>query len=70
MKRFAVFLLAAGLFYLASGFYVVRGNEKAAVRLFGRACGVPTADCNSKRAVCTTHSPGLFRKSPEQTPDG
>ena len=41
MKRFAVFLLAAGLFYLASGFYVVRGNEKAAVRLFGRAARRP-----------------------------
>jgi len=41
MKRFACLLLAAGLLYLASGLYVVRGNEKAAVRLFGRAARRP-----------------------------
>jgi membrane protease subunit HflK len=41
MKRLACFLLAASLLYLASGIYVVRGNEKAAVRLFGRAARRP-----------------------------
>ncbi len=32
-------LLAAVLLYLATGFYVVRGNEKAVVRRFGRYTG-------------------------------
>lgn len=41
MKRFAVFVLSAAALYLAAGFYVVRGNEKAAVRLFGRAARYP-----------------------------
>ncbi len=36
MKRGSLLLLAACLLYLAAGLYVVRGNEKAAVRLFGR----------------------------------
>jgi modulator of FtsH protease HflK len=41
VKRVALFLLAAFAIYLAAGFYVVRGNEKAAVRLFGRALRTP-----------------------------
>ncbi|HUE16627.1 MAG TPA: protease modulator HflK [Planctomycetaceae bacterium] len=41
MKRTALFLLAAGAVYLAAGFYVVRGNERAALRLFGRAVRTP-----------------------------
>jgi membrane protease subunit HflK len=41
VKRIALFFLAAGALYLAAGFYVVRGNEKAAVRLFGRAVRTP-----------------------------
>jgi membrane protease subunit HflK len=41
VKRFGLFLLAACAVYLAAGFYVVRGNEKAAVRLFGRAVRTP-----------------------------
>jgi modulator of FtsH protease HflK len=36
VKRGSLLLLAACLLYLAGGFYIVRGNEKAAVRLFGR----------------------------------
>jgi membrane protease subunit HflK len=36
VKRLALFLLAAAAVYLAAGFYVVRGNEKVAVRRFGR----------------------------------
>ncbi len=41
MKRFGLFLLAACAVYLAAGIYVVRGNEKAAVRVFGRAVRTP-----------------------------
>jgi modulator of FtsH protease HflK len=41
VKRLALFLLAASACYLATGFYIVRGNEKAAVRRFGRAVRTP-----------------------------
>ncbi len=41
MKRVTLFLVAACALYLAAGFYIVRGNEKAAVRLFGRAVRTP-----------------------------
>jgi modulator of FtsH protease HflK len=41
VKRVYLFLLAACALYMAAGFYVVRGNEKAAVRRFGRAARNP-----------------------------
>ncbi len=41
MRRFALCVLAACAAYLASGFYIVRGNEKVAVRRFGRAVRAP-----------------------------
>jgi membrane protease subunit HflK len=44
MRRFAVLLLAVCLLYVVSGLYVVRGNEKAAVRLFGRAARRPDGE--------------------------
>jgi membrane protease subunit HflK len=37
MKRVVVTLFAVSAIYVSTGFYVVRGNEKAAVRRFGRA---------------------------------
>jgi membrane protease subunit HflK len=41
MKQAIVLLLAACALYVAAGFYVVRGNEKAAVRIFGCAKRTP-----------------------------
>jgi membrane protease subunit HflK len=41
VKRLGLFLLAALALYLAAGLYVVRGNEKAAVRRFGRTVQTP-----------------------------
>ncbi|HTI51014.1 MAG TPA: protease modulator HflK, partial [Planctomycetaceae bacterium] len=37
MKRFCFWCLSLAAIYLASGLYVVRGNEQALVRRFGRA---------------------------------
>src|SRR5690606_23713101 len=39
--KFVHFLLLCAIAYTASGFYVVRGNERAAVRRFGRAERTP-----------------------------
>jgi modulator of FtsH protease HflK len=41
MNRWFVAILVACALYLASGFYIVRGNEKVAVRQFGRAARMP-----------------------------
>jgi modulator of FtsH protease HflK len=37
VKRLGIAVLVAAALYLALGFYIVRGNEKVAVRWFGRA---------------------------------